>query len=123
MKRRAVRVRQRCYHRLMYEAGSTLKTYARSSLSLKLKVLGVLLFTSACASAPPAPAAPTTTVKPPVVTWEEKLGWILRLEDQRIVRDSNPSAPVILVPASNGRPAIVAPPPPSDLLRLLTDDE
>src|SRR6266508_3134099 len=83
-------------------------------------VLSLLVFTTACASAPPA--ATTSTVKPPVVTWEEKLGWILRLEDQRIVRDPNPSAPVVLVPASKGRPAIVAPPPPSDLLRLLTDE-
>ena len=75
---------------------------------------------SACATAPPTPAA---AVKPPVVTWEEKLGWILRLEDQRILRDPKPAAPVILVPATKGRPAIVAPPPPSDLLRLLTDEE
>ena len=75
---------------------------------------------SACASAPPTP---TAAVKPPVVTWEEKLGWILRLEDQRILRDPNPAAPVILVPATTGRPAIVAPPPPSDLVRLLTDEE
>ena len=48
---------------------------------------------------------------------------MLRLEDQRILRDPNPPAPVILVPATKGRPAIVAPPPPSDLLRLVKDDE
>ena len=81
--------------------------------------LGISLLSAACATAPPAPSA----VKPPVVTWEEKLGWILRLEDQRILRDPNPPAPVILVPAAKGRPAIVAPPPPSDLLRLITDEE
>ena len=83
----------------------------------------LLLFTAACATAPPAPPPAVATVRPPVVSWEEKLGWILRLEDQRILRDPNPPAPVILVPASNARPAIVAPPPPSDLLRLLTDEE
>jgi cyclophilin family peptidyl-prolyl cis-trans isomerase/HEAT repeat protein len=83
--------------------------------------LGISLALSACASAPPNQAA--AVVKPPVITWEEKLGWILRLEDQRILRDPNPPAPVILVPAAKGRPAIVAPPPPSDLLRLLTDEE
>jgi len=83
--------------------------------------LGISLACGACASAPSNPAA--AAVKPPVVTWEEKLGWILRLEDQRILRDPNPPPPVILVPASKGRPAIVAPPPPSDLLRLLADDE
>ena len=83
--------------------------------------LSLLVFTAACASAPPTPTA--AAVKPPVVSWEEKLGWMLRLEDQRILRDPNPPAPVILVPATKGRPAIVAPPPPSDLLRLVKDDE
>ena len=84
--------------------------------------MGIALVCGACASAPPAPPA-AAVVKPPAVTWEEKLGWILRLEDQRILRDPNPQAPQILVPAAQGRPAIVAPPPPSDLLRLLTDEE
>ena len=85
--------------------------------------VSLLLFTAACASAPPAPPAAAPTVRPPVISWEEKLGWILRLEDQRILRDPNPPPPVILVPATQARPAIVAPPPPSDLLRLLTDEE
>jgi HEAT repeat protein/cyclophilin family peptidyl-prolyl cis-trans isomerase len=102
--------------------GSGLVAPARCSLRLEPFVLGLLLFSAACAKVPPA-APPAPVVKPPVVTWEEKLGWILRLEDQRILRDPNPPAPVILVPASNARPAIVAPPPPSDLLRLLTDEE
>ena len=100
--------------------GSRLKAYGSCCLSLKPAVLGLLLFASACASAPPSQ---TAAVKPPVVPWEEKLGWILRLEDQRLLRDPNPPAPVILVPAATGRPAVVAPPPPSDLLRLLKDDE
>lgn len=47
----------------------------------------------------------------------------MRLEDQRILRDSNPSPPVVLVPATRTTPAIVAPPPPSDLIRLLGDGE
>ena len=47
----------------------------------------------------------------------------MRLEDQRILRDPNPSPPVVLVPASKGRPAIVSAPQPSDLVRLLKDDE
>jgi len=85
--------------------------------------LGIALICGACASAPPAPPPAAAVVKPPVVPWEEKLGWILRLEDQRILRDPNPQAPQILVPATQGRPAIVAPPPPSDLLRLLMDEE
>ena len=69
----------------------------------------------ACATTPP-PA-------PPVVTWEEKLQWMMRLEDQRILREPNPPAPVVLRPATGRRPAIVAPPPPSDLVRLMRDPE
>jgi HEAT repeat protein/cyclophilin family peptidyl-prolyl cis-trans isomerase len=49
--------------------------------------------------------------------------WILRLEDQRILRDPNPTAPVILAPATRTQPAVIAPPPPSDLIRLLADGE
>src|SRR5687768_10894835 len=64
---------------------------------------------SACATVPlPVP-------EPPIVTWEEKLGWMMRLEDQRILRDPNPPPVVVLAPATQDRPAIVAPPPPSDL--------
>jgi cyclophilin family peptidyl-prolyl cis-trans isomerase/HEAT repeat protein len=66
---------------------------------------------------PPAPAAP------PDITWEDKLGWMLRLEDQRILRDPNPPPPRIIVPATRTTPAIVALPPPSDLIRLLGDSE
>src|SRR5581483_642187 len=40
-----------------------------------------------------------------------------------ILRDPNPPPPVVLVPATKGHPAIVAPAPPSDLIRLLRDDE
>ncbi len=90
---------------------------------LRLKARGglsLVLLCGACATAPPAPPQ---SVSPPVVTWEEKLGWIMRLEDQRILRDPNPPAPVVLVPAAKGRPAIVAPPPPSNLIRLVNDDE
>src|SRR6188474_1116027 len=120
MNRCAARVCLRCYHRRMNKAqGSWLKGYARFFLSLRPGAFGLLLFASACASAPPAPNA--ATVRLPAITWEEKLGWILRLEDQRLIRDPNPPAQVILVPATQGRPAIVAPPPPSDLLRLLSD--
>ncbi len=74
----------------------------------------------ACATAPPAPQAAVT---PPVITWEQKLGWMMRLEDQRILRDPNPPPLVVLVPATQTQPQIVAPPPPSDLIRLLNDSE
>ncbi len=47
----------------------------------------------------------------------------MRLEDQRMLRASGEAPPVVLRPASGGRPAIVAPPPPSDLVRLMKDTE
>ena len=65
------------------------------------------------------PAAPTI----PVITWEEKLDWIIRLEDRRLIRDPAPPERAVLAPATADRPAIVAPPAPSDLVRLLADDE
>ena len=75
----------------------------------------VVLVLTACASVPP--------VVVPVVTWEEKLDWIIRLEDRRLVRDPNPPEPAVLVPATNDTPAVVSPRAPSDLIRLLVDDE
>ena len=59
----------------------------------------------------------------PVITWEDKLAWIVRLEDQRILRDPNPPPPAVLRAATRTEPAIVAPPQPSDLIRLLDDME
>ena len=87
-------------------------------LSLVPCALSVAL--AACATIPAAPPAP---IAPPERTWEEKLGWILRLEDQRILRDPNPPAPAIIVPATKDRPAVVARPQPSDLILLLQDAE
>ena len=53
------------------------------------------------------------------------MSWILRLEDQRVLHDPAPIvAPAPLVPVRADRPAIVtAPPPPPDLVRLLTDED
>jgi cyclophilin family peptidyl-prolyl cis-trans isomerase/HEAT repeat protein len=73
-------------------------------------------FLAGCATVPPVASVPT-------VTWEDKLAWIMRLEDQRIVRDTNPPAPVVLRPATRTLPAVVAPLPPSDLVRLLDDPQ
>ena len=42
---------------------------------------------------------------------------MVRLEDQRILRDPNPPPPVVIRAATPTLPAVVAPPPPSDLLR------
>ena len=78
------------------------------------------VITAACASAPTSTRG-TPTV--PVITWEQKIGWMVRLEDQRILRDPNPPAPVVLKPATQREPALVAPAPPSDLIKLLNDSE
>lgn len=73
---------------------------------------GVGLTLAACASAPPPP--------PLVITYEQKIGWILRLEDQRILRDPQPvSAPVQLTRRVRVAPA----PPTADLVRLAADPE
>ena len=88
----------------------------RSAISLAL-ALGA----AACGSVPLPPP------KPVGPTYEQKMGWILRLEDQRVLRDPAPPAPPPPepVPARGKVPVVVVvpPPPPPDLVRLLTDDE
>jgi HEAT repeat protein/cyclophilin family peptidyl-prolyl cis-trans isomerase len=77
------------------------------------------LVAAGCGSAPPAPApAPATKAVDPR-SFQQKLSAMLRLEDQRILRDSAP--PPQPPAATRGRAAVVVPPP--DLLRLLTDEE
>jgi drug/metabolite transporter (DMT)-like permease len=51
------------------------------------------------------------------------MGWILRLEDQRVLRDV--SAPSLPPPVAAGkkRVPVVLPPPPPDLIQLLGDSE
>ena len=65
----------------------------------------------ACASAPRAMPAV-------IPTFEQKMASILRLEDQRVLRD--PASPVA---AGSREPAAVIPPAPPDLVRLLADNE
>jgi HEAT repeat protein len=80
------------------------------------------LCAAACASAPPAPAPPPPAPPPPPrVPFEEKMARILRLEDQRLLRDpAAASAPADTPPA----PAAASPSlPPADLTGLLADDE
>ena len=74
------------------------------------------LLLGACASARPAPAAPT-------ISFEKKMAGILQLEDQRILRVDVPPPPVV-APARRGR-ATPTPPPPfaPDLASLVTDAE
>ena len=79
------------------------------------RILLLLVFTCAagCASLPPQVE----------VLWEEKLRWIIQLEDLRILRALNTPPAVVLAPAGQGRPAVLQTPPPSDLIRLLSDPE
>ncbi len=73
-----------------------------------------------------APALPP----PVVIPFETKMSWILRLEDQRILRDA--SAPVapppvappqVVKPPRKGEVVPPPPPPPPDLVLLLNDTE
>lgn len=82
--------------------------------------LAILLVTAAagaagCASAPPVKG-------PPPVPTEQKLAWVLQLEDQRILRVPPPPPP----PVTERRRGRAAPPPAPllpDLTRLLSDVE
>lgn len=80
----------------------------------------LLLATLACATAPP-PAAP-----PPTFSYEQKLGWILYLEDARVLRDPEPLAmPAPPVPPRRGRAAAAPAPAPihPDLTELLAEGD
>lgn len=76
---------------------------------------------SACASAPP-PAATAL----PARSFDEKMRWILQLEDERHLRAPGieAAAPATPAPAPGRRaPAVQAPPPRPDLVALLKDGE
>ena len=80
----------------------------------RIPLVFILAAGLACATTPP-PA-------PVVVPFETKMSWIIRLEDQRILRDA--AIPVTPPPATQGRRNVAPPPPPPpDLLRLLEDTE
>ena len=91
----------------------------------RLVAAAALAVAAACATAPPAP--PPT---PPPPTLDQKLGWILRLEDQRVLREPAPAEPAapaaVAVPATRGAAPVVAPSPPPerpDLVRLVGDQD
>ena len=85
------------------------------------------LFAAGCASAPPP--APTVAPKPASPTLAQKMSWIVRLENQRVLHDPAPAPAVAPAPPPvvKGRKAPVVtpppPPPPPDLARLVTDEE
>jgi len=71
----------------------------------------------------PSPSPAPAPVTPRDITWDQKLSWMVRLEDQRILRDPNPPPPATLRPATLDTPAVYALPAPSDLILLLSDQE
>ena len=67
--------------------------------------------------------ASTPAVVPPTISYETKVGWIIRLEDQRVLRDTEPvPAPAPIIPAKKGK-IVTAPPPLAtpDLIKLAND--
>jgi HEAT repeat protein/cyclophilin family peptidyl-prolyl cis-trans isomerase len=92
---------------------------------MRMLRLSLLIMAAAgCASAPPAARAPVAAAGP---SFDQKVSWILRLEDQRVLRDppppAPPAAPLPPVPARGRAPVPVAPPPPPDLVRMLADED
>ena len=89
----------------------------RAHRALLVVALAGIVVGAACATAPPAPVAP-------VITYEQKIAWILQLEDRRLLRETPPPAAPPPVAPRGRRPVVVAPPPPvPDLARLIADDE
>ena len=82
-------------------------------------MLAIVCNAVACATTPPSPAVRPTPAAA-VQSFEQKMAWILRLEDQRVLRDPSPA---IAPAAAGGSAAVTAPPATADLGRLLTDPE
>ena len=99
------------------------KPRATRFLLTRCAVLLLTVVVSGCASAPPV-APPKLVAGPP---FEEKMSWILRLEDQRVLRDPapivTPAPPVVAGRGQKPQPVVAPPPPPPDLIRLLSDEE
>ena len=85
--------------------------------------VGALLLV-ACAGCASAPAV-VTPVTPQPMTFEQKMAWILRLEDDRVLRGPEPPAPPPPPPIKGrGRTAAAPlPPPRPSLITLLSDSE
>jgi len=91
----------------------------RRMVSLAVPLLVLAAGHAAAQQRPPQPAPPT---------FEQKMAWMLQLEDQRVLRAPAPPPAVTAAdqPPAKGRrakQAPVAPPPAPDLARLLQDPE
>jgi cyclophilin family peptidyl-prolyl cis-trans isomerase/HEAT repeat protein len=71
----------------------------------------------------PVVVTPVPPVVIPAIPWQQKIGWIVRLEDQRLLRDPNPPKPAVLREATPTAAAVFALEPPSDLVKLVDDDD
>ncbi len=90
--------------------------------SMTAVVLALALGGAACASAPTVPATVTTTAAPAPSGFEQKMAWILRLEDQRVLRDPAPTIPPAAADLRRGEDAPAGGQPSvPDLVRLLQD--
>ena len=94
------------------------------TMTFRFVLAGVLLVGSVgCASAPAKPPAA------PTIGAEQKMSWILRLEDQRVLRVADlpaeppPPPPPTSRKKNNTPPPLAAPAVTPDLTKLLTDGE
>jgi cyclophilin family peptidyl-prolyl cis-trans isomerase/HEAT repeat protein len=94
-------------------------------LKTSLRLAGASLAVAAiaaCASAPPV-----VPDRPPELSFEQKMEWILRMEEDRVLELPPPPAPppIVVPQGRRGRAPVVppAPPPQPSLLSLVNDDE
>jgi HEAT repeat protein/cyclophilin family peptidyl-prolyl cis-trans isomerase len=96
----------------------------RPSMIRSTIALVLALTVSACRTAPPPP--PIIVPVPPALSFEQKAAAILKLENQRVLRNQAPPAdqpaPAAAAPGQNA-PTVAPPLPPPDLVRLLSDNE
>src|SRR5688572_18512076 len=112
-----VRPEAACYHREPMPQGIGIR---HAAVCLAPIATCLTLIAAACAS---APTSSRGTPSVPVITWEQKVWWMVRLEYQWIVLEPNAPAPVVLKPATQRESAPVAPVPPSAMIKLLNDPE
>jgi cyclophilin family peptidyl-prolyl cis-trans isomerase/HEAT repeat protein len=72
----------------------------------------LIVASAACAARPPTGPQPVAPQRRPAATIDQKIGWILRLEQQRIIRDPSVVTPPATIGAPAVAPAAAATPPP-----------
>ena len=96
-------------------------------ITRRLVPLTFVVISAACG---PGTAPPVVAPKPPVIAATQKMSWILRMEDERILRVPKPPEPPAPPPApvtaaKQKKKSVVPPPPPPavtpDLTTLVTD--